>query len=157
MKKIYQLLLICLLLFVGQKALGESVTKKVHFSQRELKCDTISGEDGQVYNLLSYPETENDFYNLGAPLLPVKFVTIPLPYTADDISLNIRCSNALSYAINKRIFPIQEPETTSLEKIQKGFTPCDSRIYESDEPYPSEQARIAEISCVGHSYYVCSR
>lgn len=137
-------------MFVGQKALGESVTKKVHFSQRELKCDTISGEDGQVYNLLSYPETENDFYNLGAPLLPVKFVTIPLPYTADDISLNIRCSNALSYAISKRIFPTQEPDVTFLGKIQKRFTPCDSRIYESIESYPSEQARITEVSCVGH-------
>lgn len=150
MKKIYQLFFICLLLLVGQRAFGENVTQKVHFSQRELKCDTITGEDGLVYNLLSFPDTEKDFYNLGYPSLPIKYVTIPLPYTADDISLNIRCFNATSYAINKRIFPIQEPETTSLEKIQKGFTPCDSRIYESDEPYPSEQARIAEISCVGH-------
>ena len=150
MKKIYQLLLICILLFVGQKALGESVTQKVHFSQKELKCDTITGEDGQVYNLLSYPGTENDFYNLGAPSLPIKFVTIPLPYTADDISLNVRRLNAMSYAIGKRIFPTQEPEITFLGDIQKRFTPCDSHIYESVESYPLEQARIAEVSCVGH-------
>ena len=150
MKNIYQLLIICILLFVGQKALGESVTQKVHFSQKELKCDTITGEDGQVYNLLSYPGTENDFYNLGAPSLPIKFVTIPLPYTADDISLNVRRLNAMSYAIGKRIFPTQEPEITFLGDIQKRFTPCDSHIYESVESYPLEQARIAEVSCVGH-------
>ena len=137
-------------MFVGQKALGESVTQKVHFSQKELKCDTITGEDGQVYNLLSYPGTENDFYNLGAPSLPIKFVTIPLPYTADDISLNVRRLNAMSYAIGKRIFPTQEPEITFLGDIQKRFTPCDSHIYESVESYPLEQARIAEVSCVGH-------
>ena len=105
MKKIYQLFFICLLLLVGQRAFGENVTQKVHFSQRELKCDTITGEDGLVYNLLSFPDTEKDFYNLGYPSLPIKYVTIPLPYTADDISLNIRCFNATSYAINKRIFP----------------------------------------------------
>lgn len=149
MKIIYQLI-ICQLLFFGQRAFGESVTQKVHFSQAELKCDTITGEDGFVYNLLSYPGTEYDQYAIGAPALPVKYVTIPLPYTADDISLNIRYFNTTSYEISKRIFPIQEPEVTSLKKIQKEFVPCNTNIYESIASYPSEQAKIAEISCVGH-------
>ena len=150
MKKTYQLLLLCLLFFVGQMAFGESVTQKVHFSQAELKCDTITGEDGQVYNLLSYPGTENDFYSLGAPVLPIKYVIIHLPYTADDISLKIRHFNATSYSLRKRIYPGQEPETTFLGSSKKEFTPCDSRIYESVGSYPLEQARIAEVSCVGH-------
>lgn len=150
MKNIYQLLIICLLLFVEQRTLGESVTQKVHFSQTELKCDTITGEDGQVYNLLLYPGTESDFYNLGFPTLPIKYVTIPLPYTADDISLSTRHINTTSYTLSKRIFPIQEPEVTYLGKIQKRFIPCDNNIYESVEPYPSEQGRIEEISCVGY-------
>lgn len=131
-------------------AFGESVTKKVHFSQTELRCDTITGEDGQIYNLLSYSGIQNDFYSLGAPVLPVKYVTIHLPYTADDISLNIRHFNATSYSLGKRIFPGQEPEATFLGNSKKEFTPCDAHIYNSDESYPSEQARIAEISCVGH-------
>ena len=137
-------------MFVGQKTFGEKMTKKVHFSQAELKCDTITGEDGQVYNLLSYPGTEDDYNNPGAPLLPVKYITIPLPYTADDISLSIRHFNTTSYTINKKVFPIQELESTSLKKIRKGFVPCDTHIYESVATYPSEKARIAEISCVGH-------
>ena len=150
MKNIYLLIIICILLFVGQKTFGEKMTKKVHFSQAELKCDTITGEDGQVYNLLSYPGTEDDYNSPGAPLLPVKYITIPLPYTADDISLSIRHFNTTSYTINKRVFPIQELESTSLKKIRKGFVPCDTHIYESVVTYPSEKARIAEISCVGH-------
>lgn len=149
MKNIH-LLLACLLLFAGQRVFGESVTKKVHFSITELRCDTITGEDGRIYNLLSYPGTENDSYDLGYPVLPIKYVTIPIPYTADDISLNVRRLNAMSYAISKRIFPAQEPEITFLGDIQKRFTPCDSRIYESVESYPSEQARIAEVSCIGY-------
>ncbi len=149
MKKAY-LLIICLLSLSWQRAFGESVTKKVHFSQTELKCDTIAGEDGLVYNILSYPGAEDESYRSGYPTLPIKYVTIPLPYTADNISLSIRHFNSKSYSLSKRIFPCQEPEPTSLVRTQIGFTPCDGQIYESIEPYPSEQARIAEISCVGH-------
>ena len=50
MKNISQLLLIWLLLFVGQKALGESVTKNVHFSQTEQKSGNMTNKDGEVYN-----------------------------------------------------------------------------------------------------------
>lgn len=149
MKKKY-LLSICLLLFVGKRTFGESVTKMVHFSLTELKCATIIGQDGQAYNLLSYPGTENDYNNTGAPALPVKYVTVPLPYTADNISLNIRQFNVISSNINNRIYPTQKLKVTSLEKFQKEFISCDSRIYESIAPYPSEQARIVEISCVGY-------
>lgn len=150
MKNVYQLFIVCLLLFVWQRTFGDSITRKVHFSHKELKCDTITGKDNLVYNLFSYSGTENDFYNQGAPTLPIKYVTIPLPYTADDISLNIRLFNTTSYVTSKRIFPIQEPVATSLEKVQKGFIPCISSIYESAAPYPTEQAKIAEISCVGY-------
>ncbi len=150
MKNISQLLLIWLLLFVGQKAQGQSVTRKVHFTQTELKCSTITAVDGLTYSLLSYPGTENDYYNPGYPTLPIKYVTIPLPYTADDISLSVKCFNTTSNAISKRIYPIQEPEVTFIEYTKKGFTPCVRSIYESVAPYPSEQARIAEISCVGY-------
>ena len=150
MKNISQLLLIYLLLFLGQRAQGQSVTRKVHFTQTELKCSTITGDDGLVYSHLSYPGTENDYYNPGYPTLPIKYVTIPLPYTADDISLSVRCFNTTSNAISKRIYPIQEPEVTFIEYTKKGFTPCVRSIYESVAPYPSEQARIAEISCVGY-------
>ena len=149
MKNIY-IPIICLLLFVWQRIFGENVTQRVHFSLTELKCDTITGEDGLIYNLLSFSETENDYYNVGYPSLPIKYVTIPLPYTADDISLSTRHFNVTSYAISKRIFPIQEPDATSLKKIQKGFIPCDSHVYESTASYPLQQARITEISCVGH-------
>ena len=70
MMKIY-LLIICLLLFFGQRAFGESVTQKVHFSQAELKCDTITGEDGLVYNLLSYQSVLHEYIVDILPPLPL--------------------------------------------------------------------------------------
>ena len=115
--------ILCLLLSNGQEAFGESVTQKVHFSQEELRCDTITGEDGHVYSLFSYPGTEKDFYNQGAPTLPIKYLTFSLPYTADDISLKISRINVTSHAISKKIFPSQAPKTTSLEITQKRICP----------------------------------
>lgn len=137
-------------MLIGQRVWGESVTQKIHFSYAELKCDTISGEDDHVYSILTYPGTDNDYYNLGFPSLPVKYITIALPYTADDILLNIQSSNTTSHFIGNRIFPIQEQEATSIEERDYKFIPCESSVYNSVMPYPSEQARIAEISCVGH-------
>jgi len=136
-------------LFVGQKAFGDRVTKRVHFSQEGLKCDTVIGEDGQIYNLLSYPGAEIDYSRPGSPALPIKYVTIPLPYTADDISLSVQHFYTTPYKTSKRLFPIQEPEVTFFGKIQKRFIPCDSDIYKSVASYPSERARIIEVSCVG--------
>ena len=51
MKNSYITLLAFLFLLIGQRTWGESVTKTVHFNLSELKCDTITGGDGQVYNV----------------------------------------------------------------------------------------------------------
>ena len=148
MKNSY-LLIICFLLFAGQKTWGENVSKKVHFSYSLLKIDTITGKNGESYVKLSYPETETEG-TLGFPTLPVKFVTIPLPYAADNISLNFLGSNTISYNLSRKIFPAQEPVATSLEKSEEMFFSCDNSVYASTSVYPTEQARIVEISCAGY-------
>lgn len=140
----------CASLLWMQEALGESVTQTVHFSLSELKCDTVTGEDGLEYNLLSYPKTESDNYNVGFPSLPVKYLTILLPYTADDISLTSQSFNASSHVLSNKIFPIQELKSTSIEPRDYKFIPCKKEIYDSPASYPSEQAKITEISCAGY-------
>lgn len=150
MKNSYLIILICTFLSIGQKVLGDSVTKTAHFSYSELSCDTILGEDGLTYSVFAYPTTDNDCDNPGSPSLPVKYITFSLPYTADDISLSTQCSNMTSHFIGNKIFPIQEERATTIEEIDYKFIPCESSIYESVMPYPSAQARIVEKSCVGH-------
>lgn len=144
------IIIICAFLFTEQKALGENVTQTVHFSYSELKCDTITGEDGQLYELLCHPETENDDYNVGFPSLPVKYITIRLPYTADDISLTSQSLNATSHVLDNKIYPIQELESTSIVPRDYKFIPCKKEIYDSSASYPSDQAKITEISCAGY-------
>lgn len=150
MTRFHIIIIVFAFMLIGQKAFGESVTKTVHFSHSELIIDTIADRDSQVYCILSYPGTEKDYYNLGKPLLPAKFITIPIPYTADDITLSIKQYNISSYNIDKRIFPAQGQEKTSIEKAENGFIHCDKYIYESIAPYPSGHARIEEISCAGY-------
>lgn len=148
MKNSY-LITICLFLLIGQRGWGESVTKTVHFSHSELKIDTITGEDGEGYEIMSYPGTGTEVYP-GFPTLPVKFITISLPYAADDIIINTQCSKSSSHLLNKKIFPVQEPEATSIVKTEKIFTPCENSVYNSSLAFPSEQAKITEISCAGY-------
>lgn len=149
MKNSY-LIIICALLLIEQRVYGESVTQTIHFSYSELRCDTITGGDGLVYSMLTYQGIDNDYDDPGSPALPIKYVVITLPYTADNISLSMQCSNVISLAIDNKIFPVQEQVATSIDRTDYKFVSGKKDIYESAKPYPSEQARIAEISCVGH-------
>lgn len=144
------LIILSFLLHIEQKVFGESVTQNVHFSHSELKCDTITGGDGLRYSIITYSGINNDSDDPGFPALPIKYVKIPLPYTADDITLEIKKSNSTFHFLNTKIFPVQEQEALSLEQTDYKFVPGKKDVYESAMPYPSEQARIAEISCVGH-------
>ena len=148
MKNSY-LLIMCIFLLIGQSARGESVTKKIHFSHSELRIEPIKGEDGEVYIRMYYPNTEygDEF---GHPALPIRYVTISLPYAADEISLKVQKTNTSSHTLSRRLFPTQEQERTSLEERERIFKPCEKNIYNSSLNYPSDQARITEISCSGH-------
>ena len=146
--KISSLTILLFLLLIGQRGQGEIVSRTIHFSLSELTMDSIIGNDGEVYLRVSYPETGNE-ENFGFPELPIKYVTIPLPYEADDISLYVKCPSISSHVLNQRLFPIQKPEVTSIEKEQKEFVPCAVDVYNSNSPYPSSPAKITEISCAG--------
>lgn len=141
-------LIICFLLLSVQSALGEHITKSVHFSHSELKCDTLIGEDGEIYIKMSYPETGTEA-NLGFPMLPVKYVTISLPFAADDISLIFHRSNTNSYFLDKKLFPVQEPEVDSWGKRKSDFISCNNNVYNLSSCFPSVQAKIVEVSCSG--------
>ena len=106
MKYSYIIITMCAFLLTGQKALGENVTQTVHFSYSDLKCDTITGEDGMLYNLLSYYGMVNEG-DLGYPTLPKKDISIPIPYSAANISLSAERRNITSQHIPHRISPAQ--------------------------------------------------
>ena len=133
---------------MGQRVFGESVTKTVHFSYSELKCDTIIGEDGQMYSLPSYYDMVNEG-DCGYPALPKKDVSIPIPYSAENISLSAERRNITSHHIPHRLSPAQMDIPTLLGNYERAFIPCDSVIYNSSLPFPSSCARIVSIPCIG--------
>lgn len=148
MKYSYIIIIMCAFLFMEQKALGESVTQTVHFSYSELKCDTITGEDGIVYNLLSYYGMVNEG-DLGYPTLPKKDISIPIPYSAENISLSAERRNVTAQHIPHRISPAQMDIPTLLGNYERAFITCDSVIYNSSLPFPSSCAQIVSIPCIG--------
>lgn len=102
MKKIY-LLIICILLLFGQRALGESLTQKVHFSHTKLKYDTKTCDESQVYNhgqdnilicskqIPNSAEKTNEILRRNATYTSVDFVDINLDKILEyeDFSLQL--------------------------------------------------------------------
>ena len=148
MKYSYIIIIMCAFLFTEQKALGENVTQTVHFSYLELKCDTVTGEDGLMYNLLLYSGMVNEG-DLGYPTLPKKEISIPVPYSAENISLSAERRNITSQHIPYKISPAQMDIPTLLGNYERAFIPCDSVIYNSSLPFPSFCARIVSVPCIG--------
>lgn len=148
MKKSF-LIILSLLLF-GQKAIGECVNQICRFSHSDLKCDTIKGVDNRMYNLLSYDELENEG-DPGAPSLPIKYISISIPYTAGDISLRVESYNIISKQLTNKIYPRQWDTPTLIGYYEKSFTSCDSVLYNSNLPFPAQNAQIVSISSVRDS------
>ena len=135
-------------MLIGQRVFGESITKTVHFSHSELIIDTIRGGDGEVYNILSYEDLMNEG-ELGVPALPIKHVSIPIPYYAENISLRVENSDVTSVVLANRILPIQEDVPTLLGKYNTSFVTGDSNIYSLTFPYPEQSAQIVSIPTIG--------
>ena len=90
-------------MYVGQRALGESVTQRVYFSQTELKHDIITGKESQVYNhgqdniliqtkqVPSSAEKTNEILRRNATYTSVVFVDINLKKILEyeDFSLQL--------------------------------------------------------------------
>ena len=145
MKNSYITLLAFLFLLIGQRALGESVTKKVHFNLSELKCDTITGGDGKMYSILSYPKC-GIHQDIGTPTLPTSMVTLNVPGTASDITANVKLSCTTSQALQKLPFPVQPGIAFSSVPGEIRFHPCDSTSYNTTEEFPSEHAWISSVN-----------
>lgn len=146
--KFFHFIIVFIFMLIGQKAFGESMTITVHFSHSELIIDTIRGGDGEIYNTLSYEDLTNDG-ELCTPALPIKHVSIPIPYYAKNISLRVEKSDLTSVVLANKIIPIQEDIPTLLGNYNTSFITCDSIIYNSALPYPIQNVQIVSIPCVG--------
>lgn len=142
--------MICLSLFMGTEIRGESIIKTVNFSHSELRCDTINGKDGNVYNKISYMDFGSDD-ELGRPALPIKHISFSIPFLAEKISLTVVKSNVTSKILANKIIPIQEDVPTLIGSYNTSFISCDSSIYSKTLPYPVQNAWIVSYPTIEDS------
>ena len=142
MKNSY-LLIACLLLLTHQQTRAERIDTLLHFSYADLKVDTLTAPDGNTYTKLTYPGCWTEEL-LGAPSLPIKFVRFVVPTDAENISYELKTKNTACSILGEKVYPTQHPLAFSSKT--KPFVPCNSEIYNSPKPYPSEQARITEVT-----------
>lgn len=146
MKNSY-LLIVCLLLFMGQRAWGENMTQTIHFSHSNLKNDTLTGRDGHLYSLLSYPEC-GIYEKAGTPTLPITTVKFNLPGTASDISVDVKLSDITTHTLEAKPYPVQLGLSFSSNFDNIHFCTCDSTIYSSATEYPTEHGWIFSINSI---------
>jgi hypothetical protein len=88
---------------------------------------------------------------VGAPQLPVKYVSLAIPNDTQAVGIQTSYRNALELPGRYRIAPAPEPVPISASGAIQPETKPDPAIYSSNKPYPQEQARlIATGSLSGH-------
>lgn len=144
MKNTY-LILLAFLILPFQYLKAEEVTTTIYFSHDSLTCNELECKEGNPYCLLSYSGLGNDG-KLGCPLIPVKYVTLNVPYEATNIMLNVEAGNTSSHVLKARIHPAQRGKSLNSNISDNSLAfECNEALYESKSIYPQENAFIKNI------------
>lgn len=136
--------LVVALLLSTLPAMAE-VRDTLTFDISDLSSETIVGND-ETFMRLSIPDCDH-LDMVGAPMLPVKYIRLSVPYNATDVSVTATSTSSLTI-IPRRIYPAQMPLTTNDEPDTISFV-MDSVIYSSNTYWPSN---VAEL--VGDGFYL---
>lgn len=142
---------ICLALLSFLHVRAEQIDTLLHFNLADLQIDTVTAADGQTYTKLNYPGCENDD-QLGAPALPIKFLTFKLPLNSKIINYEVNIGTAHSISIATPVLPIQHPKSFSVKATP--FVSCKSDIYGSPKEYPESNAIIKGRASVLDTVFV---
>lgn len=115
------------------------------FDISDLSSETIVGNN-ETFMRLSFPDCDH-LDMVGAPMLPVKYIRLSVPYNATDVSVTATSTSSATI-IPRRIYPAQMPLTTNDEPDTISFV-MDSVIYSSNTYWPSN---VAEL--VGDGFYL---
>ena len=135
---------ICLALLSFLQVRAERIDTLLHFNLADLRIDTVTAPDGQKYTCINYPHL--DLLNTPQqPMLPVKYLSITVPYNAENISLRYNTANTNSETITSKVFPAQAaaPMKSALKDIS--FMGCEERVYTDTCAFPAQNAKITEI------------
>lgn len=134
MRKSY-LITICLFLLTCRQMRAERIDTLLHFSYADLKMETLTAPDGNIYTELTYPDCGKGD-QLGKPILPVKYIRFQIPADAVNIKYDTKTEESQFFAVPSPLMPIQYPATFG-GNYSKPFVSCNNKIYASAEAYPS--------------------
>lgn len=119
-------------------------TVNFDFSCMATESMTINGDTFVRYSL---PDCEH-IDHTGAPMLPVKYIRLSVPYNATDLSVIVYTSGGTSQS-TERILPAPIPLTTNDTIPDVPELVIDSAIYGSNSFWPPKAAEI-----VGEGFYM---
>jgi hypothetical protein len=125
-----------------QEAIGQT-QHTVNFNQDLLTVSAIVMDDGNQYSKVEYEGLSNSDV-VGEPSLPVRYVNLLVP--SNDASFDIVISDLTTHNVNlpNKIQPTQSPIPSKLLSASAEFTPPNSTIYSSTNPFPSNLVSIVK-------------
>ncbi|MFZ2322343.1 MAG: C25 family cysteine peptidase [Ignavibacteriaceae bacterium] len=121
--------------------LFSQVSHTINFSFEKLIVSEISGLDKVTYSTVVYDDLQQT-NELGSPELPVKYINLIIPSDQKVKDIVITLSNQKIFNITSPVYPVQPGIPTSIYPPKIEFVEPDSKIYDSDEPYPDKNAKI---------------
>lgn len=114
------------------------------FVERTFEHITV---DGETFIRYSFPDCDQ-IDQTGAPMLPVKYIRLSVPYNATNITVRPLASWTPANE-NKRIYPAPVPIPTDGSVTEEPGMVIDSTIYMTDAYWPPSAAEL-----VGDGYYM---
>ncbi|MBI1937136.1 MAG: T9SS type A sorting domain-containing protein [Ignavibacteriales bacterium] len=136
------LALIILLLGVNQFSYSQKM-RNISFSKSSLEVKLLKADDGNEYQKFDM----NDFMSSGEsgqPDLPVKYLRLLIPSNEDVANIVVNVKNKETIKLTKKIYPSQPDIPTSLDFKENKFVKPDSKIYDSEKPFPEEIIKIKD-------------
>ncbi|HQH56864.1 MAG TPA: C25 family cysteine peptidase, partial [Candidatus Marinimicrobia bacterium] len=113
----------------------------VSFSKSDLEIITEVERDGNTYAKVAFSSLQST-KDTGKPCLPVKYIKLIIPADQDVKNIIIDKAGTSDIQLSYPIAPAQSPVPLSAEDVVPEFIPPDTKIYRSDEYYPSESVKL---------------
>ena len=106
-------------------------------SDRTFEAITV---DGETFNLYSYPDCDH-IDQTGAPMLPVKYIRLSVPYNATNSTVTAS-GDWTSGSATRRIYPAPVPIPTDGSVTEDPEMVIDSTIYMTNAYWPAQPAEL---------------
>ena len=140
-RKTFRILLVLFLALLSNLGFGQ-ILKNVEFKADDYKLNSIA-HNVTLYNYVSLKDAGHQPI-LGDPDLPVFYYTFYVPMNEKAVSVTLKSKKQEIILLHDDLMPSQRPIPTSLKDQDTTFSIPNKLVYESDNVYPTVQARICK-------------